>query len=55
MREYFEERPYPDIVFKVQGEEVSAHKGILSVRSRFFHELFTSRIDYWDGDNEYFR
>lgn len=40
MRQYFEEKPFPDVVFKVQGEEVSANKGILSVRCPFFQELF---------------
>jgi len=40
MRQYFEERPFPDVTFKVQREEVSAHKGILSVRCPFFQELF---------------
>ena len=54
IRQYFDERPHPDIMFKVQGEEVSAHKGILSVRSRFFHELFASRADPWGGENNNF-
>ena len=40
MRQYFEERPYPDVKFKVQGEVISAHRGILSVRCPFFGELF---------------
>ena len=56
MREYFDERPHPDIMFKVQGEEVSAHKGILSVRSRYFYTLFTSsRVDYWGAITVIFR
>jgi len=40
MRQYFEERPFPDVTFRVQGEEISANKGILSVRCPFFQELF---------------
>ncbi len=40
MRQYFEERPFPDVTFKVQGEEISAHRGILSVRCPFFGDLF---------------
>jgi len=46
MREYFVERPYPDVTFKVQDENIKAHRGILSVRSPFFHELFTNSIDF---------
>jgi len=42
IRQYFVERPLPDIAFKVQDELITAHRGILSVRSRFFLELFTS-------------
>lgn len=40
MRQYFEEKPFPDVTFKVQEEEISAHRGILSVRCPFFGELF---------------
>jgi len=48
MRQYFEERPFPDVTFKVQGEEVSANKGIISVRCPFFGELFgTEESIYW--------
>jgi len=42
MRQYFEERPFPDVRFKVQGEEISAHRGILSVRCSLFQELFAA-------------
>jgi len=42
IRQYFDERPHPDIAFKVQDELITAHRGILSVRSRYFNELFTS-------------
>ncbi len=50
MRQYFEERPFPDVTFKVQGEEISAHRGILSVRCPFFQELWGSEsIDLWES------
>ncbi len=42
IRQYFDERPLPDIAFKVQNELITAHRGILSVRSKYFYELFTS-------------
>ncbi len=41
MRQYFEERPYPDVTFKVQNENIKAHRGIISARSPFFYELLT--------------
>jgi len=44
MRQYFEEKPFPDVTFKVQGEEVSAHRRILSVRCPFFGELFGEAV-----------
>ncbi len=48
MRQYFEEKPFPDVRCKVQGEEISAHRGILSVRCSFFQELFGAEsIDLW--------
>jgi len=38
MRQYFGERPYPDVTFKVQNEDIKAHRGILSARSPFFND-----------------
>ncbi len=46
IREYFEERPYADVTFKVQGEDIKAHRGILSVRSPFFYDLFTNSKNF---------
>jgi len=41
-RRHFEERLFPDIVFKVQGTEIKAHKGFLAIRCPYFHRVFTS-------------
>ena len=54
IRQYFVERPHPDITFKVQDQEITAHKGILSVRSKYFYELFTSRDLFWGENNDDF-
>jgi len=44
MRRFFEERPFPDIIFKVQGQDIPAHKGFLTVKCSYFHKMFTSII-----------
>ncbi len=33
-----------DIIFKIQEKEISAHKNVLSLRSSFFSNMFTSKI-----------
>jgi len=42
MRKYFEERPFPDITFKVQGQDIGAHKGFLTVKCSYFEKMFSS-------------
>ena len=56
MRQYFEEKPFPDVIFCVQGEEVSAHRGILSVGCPYFGELFGAgeSTDLWETFIEMF-
>jgi hypothetical protein len=33
---------FPDITFKVEGQEIKAHKNILYVGCKFFENMFTS-------------
>jgi len=44
MRRFFEEMPFPDIIFKVQGEDIPAHKGFLAVKSSYFNQTFRSIV-----------
>jgi len=37
-----EENKESDILFKVQGKQIQAHKNILSLRSSFFSNMFSS-------------
>ena len=39
-------RLFPDVVFKVGGEEIPAHKAILAHRSDYFMKMFTSKKIY---------
>ena len=38
------ENKVPDILFKVQGKHILAHKNILSLRSSYFSNMFSSEI-----------
>ena len=40
IREYFERRPYPDVIFKCGDKEIPAHKSIISLRCTFLADLF---------------
>lgn len=42
MRRLYQEKLFADIVFVVQGEEISAHKGLIASRSKFFEHMFFS-------------
>jgi len=42
-REYFEERPNPDVTFKVKGQDIPAHRSIISERCPFLGELLTTK------------
>ena len=42
MRRFFEERPYPDITFKVQGQDIGAHKGFIIIKCSYFNKMFSS-------------
>lgn len=33
---------FSDVVFSVEGEEISAHKAVLCAGSKFFRNMFTS-------------
>ena len=33
-----------DIIFKIQEKEIPAHKNVLSLRSSFFSNMFTSKM-----------
>jgi len=41
IRQLFEERPFPDVVFKVQGQNISAHRSFIATRSPFFLQLLS--------------
>jgi len=43
MRRLYTEKLFTDVVFVVQGEEISAHKGIIAARSKFFENMFSSK------------
>lgn len=38
----YSERLFPDVKFKVEGEVIPAHKGVLSAISTYFKNMFTS-------------
>jgi len=42
IRRQFEEKPFADIVFKVQGTPIKAHKGLISTRCPYFQRMFSS-------------
>ena len=46
MRKLYQEKLFADIVFVVQGEEISAHKGIIAARSTFFAHMFLSKFNF---------
>jgi len=39
---FFKEKPFADITFKIQGQEIPAHKGFLAARCPYFKKMFTS-------------
>lgn len=41
----YEQKPFPDITFKVEQQEIPAHKGVLSAGCRFFENMFTSGME----------
>jgi len=43
LRHFYEEKPFTDIVFKVEGKEIPAHKGFLVSRCSLFSKMFASK------------
>lgn len=43
-KQLFKEKLFCDITFKVEDEEILAHKGILAGRSDYFRKMFTSKM-----------
>jgi len=39
---FFKEKPFSDVTFKVQGQDIPAHKGFLAARCPYFKKVFTS-------------
>ena len=44
MKNLYDGRLFPDVVFEVEGEEMPAHKALLAYRSDYFMKMFTSRV-----------
>ena len=42
MRRHFQEKPFADITFKVQGTDIKAHKGFIAIRCPYFQRMFSS-------------
>ena len=42
-----EENKKRDIIFRVGGQRILAHKNILSLRSSYFANMFSSNKNYW--------
>jgi len=41
-QKFFKEKPFADLVFRVQGEEIKAHKAFLAARCSYFNNMFQS-------------
>jgi len=44
LKRFFTEMPFPDITFKVEGQEISGHKALLSIRCPHFGRAFSSNM-----------
>jgi len=44
MKSLFADSGYYDVKFKVEGQEISAYKGILAARCSYFAKMFSSKI-----------
>ena len=44
MRHFYEEKPFSDIIFKVEDKEIPAHKGFLVSRCSLFSKMFSSKL-----------
>ncbi len=44
MRKHFQEKPFADITFKVQGTDIKAHKGFIAIRCPYFQRMFSSNF-----------
>ncbi len=42
VKNLYDKRLFPDVVFDVEGEEMPAHKALLAYRSGYFMRMFTS-------------
>lgn len=42
-RKLFIEKPFADITFNVDGEQILAHKALLATRSQHFSNMFQSK------------
>ena len=43
MKNLYNSRLFPDVIFEIGGEEIPAHKTILASRSDYFMKMFTSK------------
>ena len=41
-QKFFQEKPFADLIFRVQGEEIKAHKAFLVARCSYFNNMFQS-------------
>ena len=39
---FFREKHFADLTFRVQGQEIKAHKAFLAARCSYFHNMFQS-------------
>lgn len=46
LKKFFVERPYPDITFSVQDQEIPAHRGFLVTRCPHFGKLFENKDEH---------